>query len=1105
MKKNIRIITLIVVVLFCFTISPVVGLAANIQEMILQTESESETIKTSEVETETESGTEVQSEKQFESQAETELITEEQDFSETETEAKETEQTEAKKSNKQDRAVASVSRYMAVREQEGNAKDGATIYTEGSLALPKDYTGYIVSSLPRPSVNYSVQDESGQSAYNMSKMANYNEDEKDAGKLYAIYPNALNYNGVHYDVRLTIADWEFQTNRIDENQPATLRFSNKRPGIHVNRIYSVHFYMEFFEHGTTTPVNAKGYVTYRDVDHQQGIVFQKGYDKFFVGSQAKGNIGYSLTKAGNPYFYDKGDSDSVTEKDITNWMTATFNGARVDTVFTFFNITEVDGKRVISNNSSDGAMDLDSTKLIRGPISIQKYVTDTDEKLVISDTLNQQPQPRKEDFYYTLVLRVPPESTYTYYKSLEVTDKIDKGLKINSAGIKIADENEADVTSYFHITVDSSNKLAVIAKADKLASSSFYEHSYSIKVPVNIKDSTDLTAYWDEGKQMARIDNKCSVTYDSIMINSNEVHTYVPDIIPPEGAIEIIKVDSADQTASISGVTFQIYEWSKATGKYKTEVYDTLAERILLDGVTKGYVNSKEMRYTSDNEYKFRVEEVKAAVGYLNTGWAQEVRFSSAEPTKRFQYTVENEQMDPQLKVAKAFDKTTVGDMVSGKYEGEKESGWYDFSEDAKATLTISNTGNVAVKDIVVTEKMSKELSAVILDGSAQYIIPADIKTTKGHDVTLTIDPDNSDILYISELEPKDSLVLDYKVTIFAREHYTDQQLELLRNVVTVTGVYANGKEDMPLKEDQDEDKLNIYNAKTSITKAADKELYGAGEKVIYTMTISNDGNTNLINLKVEDIMDRELAAAVEAGTASFDAISEAETQLGHKVTFRVENSNILHLDELQVNDKVTFIFTITLKKREIETFEALKNTVRVTGEYGEGKKVIEDEDDTAEAIINVSYGYVQVTKKSSKDNKKLADAEFEIYNNEDEVVETLKTDENGIAKSGELLEKVYYLKEIKAPDGYELSDKKYEFKITKHQQIVEVEVKNDPESKSAETKRADKKPIENKVVGSKAVKTGDNSNIHIYVLIMACTFLMIIILQIKKLRHKQK
>ena len=102
-------------------------------------------------------------------------------------------------------------------------------------------------------------------------------------------------------------------------------------------------------------------------------------------------------------------------------------------------------------------------------------------------------------------------------------------------------------------------------------------------------------------------------------------------------------------------------------------------------------------------------------------------------------------------------------------------------------------------------------------------------------------------------------------------------------------------------------------------------------------------------------------------------------------------------------------------------------------------------DDSTMEVIMEdeaVKTGTLELTKKDSDDGTLLADAEFGIYNEKDQLVATGKTNEKGVLTVTLELGK-YYVKELKAPDKYVLDDTKHSFEILNENQKVSIEIFN--------------------------------------------------------------
>ncbi|MGU8577992.1 SpaA isopeptide-forming pilin-related protein [Clostridium perfringens] len=89
--------------------------------------------------------------------------------------------------------------------------------------------------------------------------------------------------------------------------------------------------------------------------------------------------------------------------------------------------------------------------------------------------------------------------------------------------------------------------------------------------------------------------------------------------------------------------------------------------------------------------------------------------------------------------------------------------------------------------------------------------------------------------------------------------------------------------------------------------------------------------------------------------------------------------------------------------------------------------------------------GRVAINKFDSEFNDlKLKDAEFTIYDKNDNEVDKLITDENGYDESIDLNYGDYYMKETKAPVGYKLSDKVYDIQIREDKKVYTFDVPND-------------------------------------------------------------
>ncbi|MEE0420286.1 MAG: SpaA isopeptide-forming pilin-related protein [Lachnospiraceae bacterium] len=458
----------------------------------------------------------------------------------------------------------------------------------------------------------------------------------------------------------------------------------------------------------------------------------------------------------------------------------------------------------------------------------------------------------------------------------------------------------------------------------------------------------------------------------------------------------------------------------------------------------------------------------------------------------------------PRISISKLANRTVGVTLVNGRYEGEKQPGWYDYGDRVTYRIIVRNYGNVTAKNLKVADLMTDDLKHGVDYSKTSFVVPAFLKTELEKDISVTTV--SSTELVIDQLEPEDSVAFDFTVTL-NKKHIP--VLEELQNIIVVTGVYV--KPDDPAhpspipvdEDDEDEDKINVADPKVSISKLADRTegvklvdgryqgkkeagIYYAGEKVAYTIIVRNYGNVTLKDLHVADRMSKELKAAAISDGSEYQIPSNLLTEQKNPVNIDIKGKDAV-INLLGPGDSVTFQFTVSLKKDSIRTLKSLSNLVEVSGTYEKPgsstpSAIPTDEDDRDEDEIDIFCGYVQITKVSSDSSKKLAGAEFTLYTSDGQKAGTFVTDSKGIAKSGPLYQTDYYLKEIKAPDGYQLDSTSYPFKVKSDGETIKVQIKNTPLSPKA-----------------KAAKTGDSSPLVPYCLLAFSALTLSIMLTRKK------
>ncbi len=342
---------------------------------------------------------------------------------------------------------------------------------------------------------------------------------------------------------------------------------------------------------------------------------------------------------------------------------------------------------------------------------------------------------------------------------------------------------------------------------------------------------------------------------------------------------------------------------------------------------------------------------------------------------------------DPKISISKLADHTTGVELVDGRYQGEKKPGWYRLGEEAVFRMIVRNYGNVSVKNLKVVDTMEDDLKNAVKDTSAAFSIPEGVKTENGKNVKITVNSPTQ--LTIDTLEPGDSVAFGVKVTLKEKDIPV---LEKLQNVVKVTGEYSlPDREDKPVPEDEhdtDEDKINVADPKISVSKLADKTTgvtlvdgryegekkpgwYSMGEEAVFKIIVRNYGNVEAKELKVADTMAENLKKAVNAAEAAFTIPEGLKTEKDRDVKVTLDSASQVSIDCLEPGDSVTFHFKVVLKDKGIPVLENLQNLVKATGKYqipgGDDGDIPPDGDDEDEDKLNVADPKISVSKLADK------------------------------------------------------------------------------------------------------------------------------------------
>jgi len=191
---------------------------------------------------------------------------------------------------------------------------------------------------------------------------------------------------------------------------------------------------------------------------------------------------------------------------------------------------------------------------------------------------------------------------------------------------------------------------------------------------------------------------------------------------------------------------------------------------------------------------------------------------------------------------------------------------------------------------------------------------------------------------------------------------------------------------------------------------------------ILNAKKIQGKGNLKIIKL---DIDNKEIG--IEG--VKFNLYNkELNETFGPYIT---DKNGVVQIDNLKTGDYI-------IKEISTDTSYKLGSDVEITITNNQTKDV--------EIFNEHKKGRVRIIKIDSEKLVKLSDAIFEIYNKDNELIQIIKTDENGIALSELLPYGNYYFKEVYSGSKfYLLNENIYNFSIYNDSEIINKIVSNEP------------------------------------------------------------
>ena len=285
----------------------------------------------------------------------------------------------------------------------------------------------------------------------------------------------------------------------------------------------------------------------------------------------------------------------------------------------------------------------------------------------------------------------------------------------------------------------------------------------------------------------------------------------------------------------------------------------------------------------------------------------------------------------PEEKVIKTADRTTGIQIENGEItSGSKIPGIYNAKEKVKFSIIVKNSGEAALKRITVKDALSDELKAVSDMESAGFVFD-----------DATVDKDSFYVLTTAKGKKITAKVVD-------------------------NGWYFNGNEAEEVPGEEDKDIIEVPGIPEGRTaKLADKTtgvvlkegrydagakisgVYENGNEVTYKITVTNTGSANLYDLRLTDVLSKELEEALEKDSVSF--IEQVYTSKDNrKVRTNLEESQKLWMDFLAAGDAVD-VYLKGKVRIDVGNLFSLENIVNLTASYKKGDEKARKEQEETE------------------------------------------------------------------------------------------------------------------------------------------------------------
>ena len=467
-----------------------------------------------------------------------------------------------------------------------------------------------------------------------------------------------------------------------------------------------------------------------------------------------------------------------------------------------------------------------------------------------------------------------------------------------------------------------------------------------------------------------------------------------------KGMVRIEKIDGEDNSIKISGVKFDVFDQNM-----------NKLEEIITNNEGIAYTS----KYAVRDYQKLYIKEKETDKAYKLDEKIYEVELKENDTTN---ITIANQRKKGKIKVVKV-DKDNNEVMLEGV-----EFNILNSKEQVVDTIKTDSKGEATTKELPIGEeytvvetktkenyKLTEEIQKVKLEEEEIKNLKFVNEKKKGIIKVIKVDKDNNEVL----LEGVEFNILNSKG-------------EVVDTIVTNELGEAESKK-LPIDEE-----YTIVETKTkeNYVLTEEKQKVTLQENQITNIKFENEKKKGTIKvIKVDKDNNEVLLEGVE-----FNILNSKGEVVDTIVTNELgeAESKKLPIDEEYtiVETKTKENYVLTEEKQTVTLQENQITNIKFENEKKKGKI----------KIIKTSKDDNVVTDQ--KAGTPLEGVEFEIFDEKNNFIQTIKTDSKGIAISEELQLGKYKVKEKKTGEWYVLDQTYHELDINENEEIVTLEIKND-------------------------------------------------------------